>query len=447
MMRVTRLVPTMMVVALVAGCGGGQTGDLSGENGKKGGTTGSSNGCDDQLTEISLDEMSALGFDAASVLAFATQRFETDLAWQTVPSVVYSPSASASRLTLTLASQGKAWFVHSVPAPPANGQGGGLLLEPICPPDRLRLGVRAELQSADGALAESFDASLEARSPFVATLEHALVPEQVAGTFAIVGATPPAGGGSASVKDLDLSAVLTPGGMAGTLTGQLTTMNSQVASSSIVIFARFPSDARCAPNPGSPAAAVPVSPDNAALGQTGNDALSVVNGWKPIALTWADGAHGSLELQLSELGSGCVQVASSLGFDDPALPAATVVYPVRLKAVTADGRWQGDYPASLVTWPNANGSGFSERIELNETFVANEVAATGFGQAAIPSGTQRLNVRLEALFEAENATGKVSLDALTDPPCVTNPEPPSGNSAPGCSGTEVTPVLGATWPG
>lgn len=446
MMRVARLVPTMMVVALVAGCGGGQTGDLSGENGRKGGTTGSSNGCDDQLSEISIDETSALGFSPASVLAFAAQRFETDLAWQTVPSVVYSPSASASSLTLTLASRNKAWFVHSVPAPPANGEGGGLLLEPICPPDRLRIGVQAELQSADGALAESFDASLEARSPFIATLGQAFVANEVAGSFAITSVTPPAGDGSASVKDLKFDAVLTPGGMAGTFTGHLTTESTQVASSSIVTFARFPSDARCAANAGSTEVGVPVSAGGAALGQTGAEALSVVNNWDPIALTWADGAHSSLELELSELADGCVQVASSTGFDDPASPAATVVYPVTLEATTGDGRWNGRYPANLVTWPNPSGSGFSERIEVYRTYGADEIASTGFIRAAIPSGTERLSVRLEALFEGASATGQVSFDALKDPPCVTNPEPPSANSAPGCAGIEVTPVLRGAWP-
>ncbi|HYQ26494.1 MAG TPA: hypothetical protein VER04_04720, partial [Polyangiaceae bacterium] len=64
MMRVSKFLPTVMTLALVAGCGGGQTGDLSGENGKHGKNNGNASGCDDQLTEIALDEASALGFDA-----------------------------------------------------------------------------------------------------------------------------------------------------------------------------------------------------------------------------------------------------------------------------------------------------------------------------------------------------------------------------------------------
>src|SRR4051812_25260906 len=111
-MRVARFVPTLMVLVLVAGCGGGQTGDLSGQNEKEGGESASGHGCDDQLSEISLGDASALGFDALSVLSFAEQGYQTDLAWQVVDRVDYSPSAGQSALTLTLSSLNKAWLVH-----------------------------------------------------------------------------------------------------------------------------------------------------------------------------------------------------------------------------------------------------------------------------------------------------------------------------------------------
>src|SRR6187431_2477376 len=447
MMRVSRFLPTVMALAVVAGCGGGQTGDLSGENGRNGKNNGNENGCDDQLTEIALDDASLLGFDAQSVLAFAGQSFHADLAWQALEQVEYSPSASATELTLSLHSQGAAWLVHSVPAKSADDQGGGLLLDVICPADRLRVAVHADLQSADGALAESFDASLDARSAYVATLRQPIVAERVSGSFEInrVSAPNVITGGTASVQDLTFDAVLTAGGMAGTLTGQLLSGNAQVASSSVVAFARFPSDTRCAENLGGNARAVPVGAEHAALGQTGVEALSEVNGWGAIPLTWGDGASSELSLALSQLGDGCVQVEGGLGYNDPEQPAATVVYPVTLKATTVDGRWKGQYAASLVTWPNADGQGFSKRIQVNRTLAADALTATGFSGVSVPNGTHRLGVRLESLFEGASATGNVTLTALSDPPCVTNPEPRSGNSAPGCAGTSVTPLLAATW--
>jgi hypothetical protein len=330
-MRVAKFVPTLMVLALVAGCGGGQTGDLSGQNEKKGGSNANGNGCEDQLREISLDDASALGFDAQSVLSFAEQGYQTELAWQVVDRVEYSPSAGQSALTLSLSSLNEAWLVHSVPAASTNDVQGGALVGVICPPDRLRIAVHAALQSADGALAESFNGSLEARSSSVATLRHGLDPKSISGSFAIEHVTPPEGLGpaSASVDNLGLDAVLTPGGMAGTLSGQLVTIGSQVAGSSVLTFARFPSTTRCSGPQGSSGVGVPVSAESAALGQTGTEALTQVNGRGSLALAWGDGPHSTLTLALSGLADGCVQVASSAGFADPALPAATVVYPYR----------------------------------------------------------------------------------------------------------------------
>ncbi|HEX2669342.1 MAG TPA: hypothetical protein VHM25_00640, partial [Polyangiaceae bacterium] len=214
MMRGARFLPTVMV-ALVAGCGGGQTGDLSGENAKDGGNVAAGQGCDEQLSEISLDDASALGFDARRVLALTAPGFQTDLAWQALDNVEYSPSASQSTVALSFRSLDKAWLVHSIPEE-SSGEGGGTLVGVICPRDRLRVAVHVDLQSADGALAESFDGALDASSPVVAKLEHAIDLNQVTGSFAITHVTPLAavGSGSASVENVRFGAVLTPGGMA-----------------------------------------------------------------------------------------------------------------------------------------------------------------------------------------------------------------------------------------
>lgn len=446
MKRVARFFPTAMAVALVAGCGGGQTGDLSGGNDKNGrSTNGGESQCQDQLDEISLDDSSALGFGARGVLAFAEQSFHVDLGWQALDHVEYSPAASQTSLTLSVSSLDKAWLVHSVPSQ-SNSEQAGSLLGVICPADRLRVAVHVALESADGALAESFDGALDAGSPAVATLSQPIDLKKVAGSFAITNVTPldAVGSGSASVENVRFDAVLIPGGIAGALTGMLSSKNSQVASGSSLTFARFPNDTRCSGVAGSIGTGVPVSADNAALGQTGMAALSQVNARGALPMAWDDGANSELTLELSELSDGCVQVAN--GFVDPSQPPATSVYPVTLQATTADGRLQAQYPAKLLTWPSPDGSGFTQQVELSSFFAADKPSATGFSQVSVPSGSQRLRVGLNGLFDAASASGKIALEALTDPPCVTNPEPPSGNSAPGCSGTQVSLVLSAHWP-
>jgi len=446
MMRVARFFPTVMVAALVAGCGGGQTGDLSGKNDQDGGDLAAGHGCDEQLSEIPLDDASALGFDARRVLALAAQGYQADLAWQALDHVEYSPSASQSTVALTFQSLNKAWLVHHVPNQ-SSGEQGGTLVGVICPRDRLRVAVHVDLQSADGALAESFDGALESATPVVATLKHAIDMENVTGSFAITHVTPldAVGAGTASVDNVSFDAVFTPGGMAGALTAQLTSQNSQVASGSSLTFARFPGDLRCSGAPGSIGFGVPVSADNAALGQTGAEALSQVNAAGALPLEWEDRTHSTITLELSELGDGCVQVGNGTGYDEQSQSPATAVYPVTLKAKTADGRLQGQYPAKLVTLPSLHGSGFTQRIEMNATFPADAPSATGFSQVSIPSGTHRLSVAINGEFDPTFASGKIAFAGLTDPPCVTNPEPPSGNSVPGCSGTSVALLLSAFW--
>src|SRR5450432_1170878 len=113
----TTLAPTLVLLALLPGCSGGQTGDLSGKNGNNGSATNGGGGCVDQANGVSLNDASGLGFSAASVLAFAAKRFDAPFNWQSTAGVSYSPGAGQSALTLTLTSLGTAELVHSTPAP------------------------------------------------------------------------------------------------------------------------------------------------------------------------------------------------------------------------------------------------------------------------------------------------------------------------------------------
>jgi len=83
-------------------------------------------------------------------------------------------------------------------------------------------------------------------------------------------------------------------------------------------------------------------------------------------------------------------------------------------------------------------------VSVNETYAPD--AETGFTDVTVPNGVDRLTVSLQASYEGGSANGKVLLAALTDPPCVTNPQPPMGNSAPGCSGTSVESLLDGYFP-
>src|SRR5882672_8211137 len=69
-------------LALIPGCEGGQTGDLSGQNGGPGLETGGGN-CDEHKQKLAgFDEMTDQG-TPADVLAYAEKSFEAPLAWKT----------------------------------------------------------------------------------------------------------------------------------------------------------------------------------------------------------------------------------------------------------------------------------------------------------------------------------------------------------------------------
>ena len=444
MKRRTWLARTCLVLALVPACGGGQTGDLSGENSKHGKSTGSDDGCDDHATDIAQDDSAALGFSAASVLTFAEQPFESAITWQSVQGATYSPDSSQSTLTLKLSSLGKAQLVHSTPHQSSSGSEATIDL--ICPPDRLKVAVHAELGTSDGALLESFDGDLEAASEHFATFKHALELGKLSGTFAAAPSDTSTSTKSAIVG-LALDATLAPGGIAGNLTAQLTSTGNEVSSVSFLTFARFPDDPACPTAPGTKPA-LPVTADNAALGFSGNAALARLRDSGALPLEWATGESTELELVVSGLSVGCLR--ADVTHYASSTPSATVTYPISLKAKTTDGKLNASYAANLVTWPTPDGNGYVERLELNQQFDTLAVAQTGFTGVTVPASAQRLAVSIQALYEGTSQTGSVRLDALADPPCVTDPPPPQMSpdgsySSSGCSGTMVTSLINGTW--
>lgn len=444
MKRRTLLAQTLVLLALMPACGGGQTGDLSGENGKNGSNTSGGTGCEDHATDIRLDDAAALGFSAASVLTFVEGRFDSPITWQLVNGVTYSPSASQSTLSLTLTSLGKAQLVHSTP--PASGQEGGATIGYLCPPDRVRVAVHAELSTADGALQESFETSVDAASEHLALFDHALAQGELAGTFS---ATPKAVGGptaKTSIVGFSMHALVAPGGIAGDFTAQLSSIGPEVSSVSSLTFARFPDDPAC-PTQNGALPALPVTADNPALGFTGTEALARVASSGALPLRWSTTDSTKLTLEASDLGTGCL--GTNPFQYSPSAPNL-VTYPVTLKATTGDGKLQGSYAASLVTWPATDGNGYLAELQLSRQFATKDVAQSGFSNVDVPADAQRLGLAIQALYDGTNASGSVRLDALVDPPCLTDPQSPmtgpdGSMSAPGCSGTMVTALVSGAW--
>lgn len=439
MNRASLLASGLMFLALAPSCGGGQTGDLSGQNTTPGGATGSSTGCDDHGSDVALDDASALGFSAQDVLAFTERQFQTPISWKPVDAASYAPGVGASTLSLTLVSLSKAQLVHSTPTPSTNG--GGVAIGAQCPPDRLSIAMHAELSTADGALAESFDTNVEAAEAHLAFVQHQIPVAKIAGSFAITPADP-----IATVGPLELNAMLAPGGMAGDLSASLSAIGPEVVSSSPLSMALFPDDPACRSDNGSQIA-LAVSADNAAVGVSGSDALARIVSAGALPVQWSGGDSTELELKASGLNGVCLMGTPS--HRDYGVSRASVSYSVNVKATTTDGKVHGSYDAQLITSPEASG-GFTEMLVFDGQYALEDVAQTGFVGVTVPQSAQRLAVVLRAEYPDAGANGVLRLDALVDPPCSTAPPAPSyggdgSGFVPGCAGTLVTTLASGSW--
>ncbi|MEO8903677.1 MAG: hypothetical protein ABI488_15405 [Polyangiaceae bacterium] len=437
MNRASLVASGLMFLALAPSCGGGQTGDLSGKNTKPGGPTGSSTGCDDHASDVALDDASALGFSAQGVLAFTEKQFQTPISWKPLHAASYAPGVGTSTLSLTLVSLSKAQLVHSTPTPSTSG--GGVAIGVQCPPDRLSIAVHAELTTADGALAESFDTNVEAAEAHLAFVQHQIPVAQIAGSFAITPADP-----IATVSPLELNAMLVPGGMAGDLSASLSAIGPEVASLSVLSVASFPDDRACRSDNGSQIA-LAVSADNAAVGVSASDALARIVSAGALPVQWSGGDSTELDLQASGLSAGCLMATPA----NRGASRASVSYAVKVKATTTDGKVNGSYDAQLVTSPVATG-GFTETLVFDGQYAVEDVAQTGFVGVTVPQSAQRLAVMLRAEYPDAGTSGVLRLNALVDPPCSTEPPAPSYGgdgsvSVPGCAGTMVTPLASGSW--
>lgn len=443
-MRTTIMNAPLMLslCVLSAGCGAGQTGDLSGNHDETGNGTGVSGGCDDHVQRVALDDAAELGFSAARILAFAARSFDTPVSWQAVEGVHYTPDAGHSTLTLTLGAAGAPAFVRSTPH--ASAEESGATLAVICPPDRLRIPVHAELSTADGALLESFDSRLEASDPAFARLDQALNASTLTGAFTVDSIDSsvlfPGIGGPAELGPLTLGATLSEAGMAGSLAAQISAKGKAVSGATNVLLAQFPADASCPAAPGDPWS-IPVTAEDPTIGLSGRQAVEDVNAQGPFPLQWSNGSKTSVSVRISGLSTGCLQ-GPALGAAERAAP--TAAYPVMVVLSTADRVFAGSYSTRLIVERSAGG-GYSRHLEVHREYASSEVDQTGFSATEIPSGTQRSSVGIQMRVSEQDASGSLVLNGLSDPPCLTTPPPATGNSVPGCAGTTVTPLLTGTW--
>lgn len=430
-----------LTFGLTSACAGGQTGDLSGEHPDTGTETGA-NGCDEHKEKLAgFDTVTDSG-TAEEVMAFAEKSFDAPITWREPregQAWSAGPESGTGVLHIDVA-RGDDVYALTYSQPASNG---GIELGYVCPPPQLGVEVHVNVTTDGGALAESYDTLLRTSAPGVATLSVPVDLTKLGGSLAVSSSNP-----RSKLVQLSLAATFTAEGTAGSISGIEQTDSGSGASSASsagsAVLAVWPDSAACqALSQDGGGLGMPV--DQTALGVTGTDTLASVAAVEPTAITWLDGAHSTLTVDIESTGDGCFRVSP--------LPAeigggAGVTYPVSISAKSEDGRLDGTYAGQVVV----TGSG-SDRSVMASAWLelsVDDVAKSGFSDVSVPADSDGLRLRIESTFADGVTSGTVQLFSVSNPPCLTNPEPPmstpgGGMSTPGCPGQSQTRLEVASW--
>lgn len=429
--------------ALALGCAGGQTGDLSGGH-DDGGETANGGNCDMHKQKLdSFEERTSLG-TPEEVLAFAEKAFDAPLTWaaprQNQPWLI-GPESGTSSIHLEVTRGESAYYVTYTPKEQDSGLSTDLA-SPVCPEPQIGIDVHVELSTEGGALDESFDTLLLAGSTRVAALNMPVDFDELSGSLAVTYSDP-----EVELVQVGLNATLMPEGMTGSIAGieQRTHGDAVSAGAASGSIAVWPDNPACDEQYGT-GAGLGVTPDQNALGMSGDAAGALLSGTTPASVVWRDGSQTELTLGVEVTGDGCLKISNNYGLDEG--HNGLVTYPVALTLTSEDGRLDGVYAGKLTTWPTAEANGVSAEAHLE--LPASKIGESGFLTSEAPSGVQRVGVFVELIVEGGITQASVILNGMTDPPCVTNPPPPmstpgGGMGSAGCEGTRVTPIESASW--
>jgi hypothetical protein len=427
---------------LALGCGGGQTGDLSGSNDDGGGTeVGNFGGCEEHRQELGgLDEETAYG-SAEEVLAFAERSFDAPLTWRApAAGAAWSvgPETGESSIHIEVTRGDKAYILSYEAKQSESGATLGLL----CPPSQLGVEAHVTVTTDGGALSETFDTVLRSQGGRLATFSAAIDLSKVDGALAVSYSRP-----GAKLVQTMLNATLLPEGTTGSFAGIEQVEHGEVVSAGGAVLAVWPDAPACAMGDGAQdGSGIAVAAGENALGITGEAAAELISSMTPVAIQWLDGSSSELTLTTTLQGDGCLRASAPNGI--PMEHASgSVTYPALFKVESADGRVNGEYAGTLLSFPEGDAHGV---VAQSYTQLAPEqVAETGFSAVQVPSDVEYLVVSFDARRNGALETGSIFLNGMSQPPCPMAPEPePSpgmGASSPGCAGAMRTVIETAAW--
>lgn len=328
-------------------------------------------GCAPALTPIgALDEPTPLGFAAIEALNRLGGPRASSLDWiepafSEEYELALGPERGRSTLELAvLPREGPVLHRHRTPLP-TSPEGTA------CDPGALEIPVTVTLQSGAQGLAESVDATLEARAPYRGRVAARLAPGELRGGLGLARVLSLDPARAFWLAAIDVEIELWEGGSAGTLSVELGARHAKAPSGPSLppappappgSIAVWPSAAPCEEGRALPA-------DAKVLGFSVADVLDELRGSGPRAVTWSDGGDAPLVL---ELGAGAPELCQAAAGESLSFAATLrartedgeldVRSPVRVEAFDAGGRVgairveSADPDAGLTSAPDSTGA-------------------------------------------------------------------------------------------
>lgn len=388
--------------------------------------------CVEKATVLAgLDAATALGFTAADVLAAAEGPHMSPMTWSKGlaegPEVVeFGPESGAGELTVAIHYAGGE--VRLIESTPAGGGGNEADLAADCH-GRLEIDVEVAVDTAGGALAEKFVAPLRATARGIASLRHSIEFADLQGSLALTKVDPP----DAEVGPLDLDIGISPSGLFGSASAQVTVKSSDWVGVTFMNLATWPSgSSNCELGFGE----APVALGDAIAGFSAADALARVAAADSLALTWEGADPTALTLELTHDG------APVCALYDSASPGA-LRFGATAAVATADGRWHGAFPVEVSARPAADGTLESVYVyipapyastvpaaEFAASFGLDDIDLAGYDEAALDFGGE--------FFPDGFVDGKLDVLGVINHMCSDQPGAP-------CEGNEYVTLATATW--
>ncbi len=380
-------------------------------------------GCVDEVTVIeSLDEVSALGFSAQEVLAFAQGVHESPIHWHP-GDVKFGPETAESELTVSITyADGEIRFVASQPE-------GGAEFGGDCP-DRLEIDTEVTMQTSGGALDEAFVGTLRAMRPNVAMILEQREPEKLEGAFEIESVVPADG----EATELTLGIGISTFGLFGSIDGGIQVESGEAVGFGPFNYATFPAAEMACDFPFE----APV-PFDAAFGAfSAADALALLEAHPAHTLTWEQDPPSALTLSAVHDGAPiCARMAPSSPEGDQPLS-----FGVELTMTSEDGRLDGALTLEAQAMADANGE-LAELHLFNYAPYASHVAPEAFEEAFGVHGIDLAGydgggITFDAFCTQATSTGAITVLGATVHECADEP-------GEGCEGTDMDELAEGTW--